>query len=63
MADKTNIEKAAQEMLIRYGDSATREIDLRILELQQLGQLEAGKFWSDVRKIILDELRHRKKPN
>ena len=46
------IQKAASNMLERYGASALKEIDLRILELEARNQLEALELWRAIRESV-----------
>ena len=46
------IEKAASNMLERYGVNALREIDLRILELESRDQPEAVRLWRAIREKV-----------
>lgn len=39
-------------MIDRYGDSALKEVDLRILELQSKNQLEALRLWREIRDRV-----------
>jgi hypothetical protein len=50
--NETEIERAANNMLERYGDSALKEVDLRILELESRNQEDALQLWLDVRKRL-----------
>lgn len=53
MPDEAKAAAAAQSMINRYGEEAFREVELRINELRNLGQYDAGKFWLAVRKSLL----------
>ena len=46
------IQKAASNMLERYGTNALKEVDLRILELKSRNQLEALQLWRSIRESI-----------
>ena len=46
------IQKAASNMLERYGVDALREIDLRILELESRDQPEAVRLWRAIRERV-----------
>jgi hypothetical protein len=50
--NETEIERAANNMLERNGDSALKEVDLRILELESRNQEDALQLWLDVRKRL-----------
>jgi hypothetical protein len=50
--NETEIERAANNMLERFGDSALKEVDLRILELESRNQEDALQLWLDVRKRL-----------
>lgn len=50
--NETEIERAANNMIERYGDSALKEVDLRILELESRNQEDALQLWLDVRKRL-----------
>ena len=53
MANKEKeIQNATSNMLERYGASALKEIDLRILELESRNQLEALKLWREIRQRV-----------
>jgi plasmid stabilization system protein ParE len=47
-----DIQKAASNMIERYGASALKEVDLRILELESRNQLEALQLWRAIRESI-----------
>jgi hypothetical protein len=46
------VKTAATNMIDRYGDSALKEVDLRILELQSKNQLEALRLWREIRNRV-----------
>lgn len=46
------VKTAATNMIDRYGDSALKEVDLRILELQSKNQLEALRLWREIRDRV-----------
>lgn len=48
MAEETQIEAAARNLLRRYGGDALREADLRVRELEQHSQTQATEFWQAV---------------
>lgn len=63
--DKRDVERAARNMIERYGDQADKEIDQRIAELEARGEGGAKDFWVKVREEITrltslkpDETRH-----
>lgn len=63
MANAKDTRKAAREMLARFGDLALKEVELRVHELHQLRQFEAQKFWLEVRRSIVEEIRRRHNTN
>jgi len=46
------IQKAASNMLERYGANALKEVDLRIMELESRNQPEALQLWREIRESI-----------
>lgn len=50
--DDKDIQKAASNMLDRYGVNALKEIDLRILELESRDQHEALQLWRAIRESV-----------
>ncbi|MCP4389909.1 MAG: hypothetical protein GY802_16565 [Gammaproteobacteria bacterium] len=50
--NETEIERAANNMIERYGDSALKEVDLRILELESRNQQDALQLWLEIRKRL-----------
>lgn len=50
--NETEIERAAKNMFERYGASALKEADLRILELQSRNQQDALQLWLEIRKQL-----------
>lgn len=46
------VQKAASNMLERYGANALKEVDLRILELESRNQPEALQLWREIRERI-----------
>ena len=52
-ADGNKFIKSAQYMIERYGDHAVKEVDLRIAELHEQGQIEAHEFWIEIRKAVI----------
>lgn len=51
-AEKGAIERAARNMIERYGDQATKEIDQRIAELRTRGEVKAQALWTEIRKAV-----------
>ena len=49
---ESEIERAATNMIERYGDSALKEVDLRILELESRNQRDALQLWLEIRKRL-----------
>ena len=47
-----DIQKAASNMIERYGAKALKEIDLRILELESRNQREALQLWRAIRESV-----------
>jgi len=52
MAAQDEVHKAARQMVERYGASALREADLRVLELRTQSEEEAARLWIEIRKAI-----------
>ncbi len=50
--DKTFI-KSARYMIERYGDRALKEVDQRITELHEHGQIEAHELWTEIRNAVI----------
>ncbi len=50
--NETEIARAANNMVERYGDSALKEVDLRILELESRNQQDALQLWLEIRKRV-----------
>lgn len=50
--NETEIERAANNMIERFGDSALKEVDLRILELESRNQQDALQLWLEIRKRL-----------
>ena len=48
-----NFIKSARYMIERYGDYALKEVDQRIAELHEHGQIEAYETWIEIRKAVL----------
>lgn len=46
------VNNAAANMIDRYGDSALKEVDLRILELQSRNQQQAIQIWREIRNAV-----------
>lgn len=51
-SNEKEIQNAASNMLERYGASALKEVDLRILELESRNQLEALQLWREIRERV-----------
>ena len=43
---------AARRMILRYGDLAPQEVDLRIDELRDRGETDAISKWVEIRKAV-----------
>ena len=53
MTDYENdIHDAARNMIERYGQKASREVELRILELQARNQQDALRLWREIKKRV-----------
>jgi len=52
MIEKSQIEAAARNLARRFGENAPSEADLRVKEMEQLGQMEAVGFWRRVRETV-----------
>lgn len=52
MKSEDNVQKAAQEMLDRYGTAAVDEVQLRISELRASGKDQALTLWIEIGKAI-----------
>ena len=50
MPEAPEVWKSAEEMIERYGDGALREINLRIEELDRMGEVAALSFWLEIRR-------------
>lgn len=50
--NETEIERAANNMIERYGNNALKEVDLRILELESRNQQDALQLWLEIRKRL-----------
>ncbi len=49
---KTKIERAAHNMIARFGDDALKEVDKRIAELESQGEAQAQELWREIRSIV-----------
>ena len=49
MPEAPEVWKSAEEMIERYGDDALREINLRIEELDRMGEVKALRVWLQIR--------------
>jgi hypothetical protein len=52
MIEKSQIEAAARNLARRFGENAPSEADLRVMEMERLGQSEAVGFWRRVRETV-----------
>lgn len=55
--NEDEIQKAAMNMIERYGNNALKEVDLRVLELESRNQQTALRLWRDIRirvELLLD---------
>ncbi|MCP4766277.1 MAG: hypothetical protein GY875_08385 [Gammaproteobacteria bacterium] len=52
VSNEEDIQKAASNMIERYGPNALKEVDLRILELESRNQLEALQLWRAIKESI-----------
>ena len=50
MSINREIWKSAQEMIDRYGQDALSEINIRMVELEKLGETDALKVWRQIRE-------------
>ena len=50
--NENEIQKAAKNMIERYGENALKEVDLRVMELESRNQQEALQLWHDIRKRV-----------
>ncbi|MCB1433846.1 MAG: hypothetical protein KDK75_15555 [Alphaproteobacteria bacterium] len=44
--------EAAHEMIERFGPDTLSQIDQRIAELEELGEMDAVRFWRDVQATV-----------
>jgi hypothetical protein len=51
---KPHILETAQRMLDRFGDEASREVELRAFELRECGEMTAAAFWQKVHDALLE---------
>ena len=49
---EAEIREAVRHMISRYGDSALQEINLRIYELRERGELDAVETWIKIRETV-----------
>jgi hypothetical protein len=54
---ETSIIGVANRMLERFGDDAVREVELRIAELKDHGEMETAAFWQQVHDALLELLK------
>ena len=52
MTHEADTLKAARRMILRYGDLAPQEVDLRIDELRDRGETDAINKWVEIRKAV-----------
>jgi hypothetical protein len=52
MTDDREAWQSARNMLARYGEDALRQTDLRIRELEQLGETRACTAWQEIRRAV-----------
>ncbi len=52
MTHEADTLKAARRMIMRYGDLAPQEVDLRIDELRDRGETDAISKWVEIRKAV-----------
>lgn len=50
MSINREIWKSAQEMIDRYGQDALSEINIRMVELERLGETDALDVWRQIRE-------------
>lgn len=50
--DPKLVQKAAANIIDRYGDNALTEIDQRIDELEARGERNAAELWAQIRKAV-----------
>ena len=52
MTHEAEIRKAARHMISRYGETALQEINLRIFELRERGEIDAMRMWVEIRQAV-----------
>ncbi len=52
LTHEAEIREAVRHMISRYGDSALQEINLRIYELRERGELDAVETWIKIRETV-----------
>ena len=52
MTHEADTLKAARRMILRYGDLAPQEVDLRIDELRDRGEADAISKWLEIRRAV-----------
>ncbi len=52
MAELSQIEAAARNLVRRFAEDAPRQADIRIKELEQRGEVESLEFWRGVRCMV-----------